>query len=76
MKDVLLGIGLGVVIGYALRRMQDHGDFKCLHDDIDRFADKTKKTIRHVVDAGVNQAEYIKDRVEHVAGAAKSGATN
>ena len=35
-----------------------------------------KKKIKDVVDKGVNEAEYIGDRVEHITDKVKKGATN
>lgn len=67
MKDALLGVAFGFVIGYLTRRMVDQGKFDCMCDDVSVLADKTKKRIKDVVDTGKNQMEYIKDRMEHVA---------
>ena len=66
MKNVLIGIAAGIAIGYVLRKMEDDGKFKCIHDDMRELADRTKKKFKDVVDKGDNQAEYIADRVEHV----------
>lgn len=71
MKDVLIGVAVGVAIGYVVRKMVDEGKFDCVCHDVSELADKTKKKIKDVVDTGINQAEYIADRVEHVAGKAK-----
>lgn len=71
MKNVLIGIAAGIAIGYVLRKMEDDGKFKSIHDGMSELADKTKKKFKDVVDKGVNQAEYIADRVEHVAERAK-----
>lgn len=65
MKDALLGVAVGFVIGYLTRRMVDQGKFDCLCNDMSELADRTKKTLKDAVDLGKNQVEYIKDRVEH-----------
>ena len=70
MKNVLIGIAAGIAIGY------DDGKFKCIHDDMSELADRAKKKIKDVVDKGVNEAEYIGDRVEHITDKVKKGATN
>ena len=31
MKDLLIGMVVGVVTGYVLRKMEDDGKFRCLH---------------------------------------------
>lgn len=56
MKNVLIGIAAGIAIGYVLRKMEDDGKFKCIHDDMSELADRTKKKFKDVVDKGVNQA--------------------
>ncbi len=65
MKNVLIGIAAGIAIGYVLRKM-----------DMSELADRAKKKIKDVVDKGVNEAEYIGDRVEHITDKVKKGATN
>lgn len=67
MKNVLFGLTVGVVIGYALRRMEDQGQFDTLGDKLGQFADKAKKKVKNAVDTGKNQVEYAKDRVESYA---------
>lgn len=67
MKNVLFGLTVGVVIGYALRRMEDQGQFDSLGDKIGQFADKAKRKVKDVVDTGKNHIEYAKDRVESYA---------
>lgn len=71
MKNVLIGIAAGIAIGYVLRKMEDDGKFKCIHDDMNELADKAKKKFKDVVDKSVNQVEYVADRVEHIAEKAK-----
>ena len=44
--------------------------------DMSELADRAKKKIKDVVDKGVNEAEYIGDRVEHITDKVKKGATN
>ena len=58
MKNVLIGIAAGIAIGYVLRKMEDDGKFKCIHDDMSELADRAKKKIKDVVDKGVN--EYMR----------------
>ena len=73
MKNVLIGIAAGIAIGYVLRKMEDDGKFKCIHDDMSELADRPKKKFKDAVDKGINQAEYVADRVEHLAEKAKQG---
>lgn len=71
MKNVLIGIAAGIAIGYVLRKMEDDGKFKCIHDDMSEFTDKTKRKFKDMVDKGINHAEYVADRVEHITEKAK-----
>lgn len=68
MKELLIGVGVGVAIGYVVRKMVEEGKFDCVCNDFSQLADKTKKKVKDVVDTSINQAEYIADRVEHVTG--------
>lgn len=72
MKNVLLGLAVGVVVGYVLRRMEDQGQFEALEDDFHGCMDKAKKKVKDVVDTGKNQVEYVRDRVEHLVDKPKS----
>ncbi len=47
-----------------LRKMKDQGQFDAWEDKMGEYADKAKKKVKNVVDAGKNQMEYVKDRVE------------
>lgn len=77
MKNVLIGIAAGVAIGYVVRRLVEEGKIPCLCGghcnchDISELADKTKKKIKDAVDVGINQAEYVADRVEHMTNKSK-----
>lgn len=64
MKSVLFGLSAGVALGYVLRKMKDQGQFDAWEDKMGEYADKAKKKVKNVVDAGKNQMEYVKDRVE------------
>lgn len=76
MKNVLIGIAAGAIIGYVLRKMEDDGKFNCIHDDFTQLTDMAKKKFKNVVDKGSNEAEYIADRVDHYTDKMKKGATN
>ena len=56
--------------------MEDDGKFKCIHNDVTQLTDMAKKKFKNVVDKGVNEAEYIADRVEHVTDKVKKNGTN
>ncbi|MBK5721091.1 YtxH domain-containing protein [Dysgonomonas sp. Marseille-P4677] len=65
MKKVLIGTVIGVGVSYALYKLYQQGKLDGICDDMSRFAIKTKRNLKNVVDVGKNQAEYIKERVEH-----------
>ena len=43
MKDLLIGMVVGVVTGYVLRKMEDDGKFRCLHANLHHLASKAKE---------------------------------
>lgn len=67
MKNLLVGIAVGVVAGCVLRKMAADGKFRWMHDDLSQLADKAKKKTKNLMDKGVNQAEYVSDRIESFA---------
>ena len=72
MKNLLIGMAVGVVTGYILRKLEDDGKFDCLHDHLCGLAAKAKKDARNLVDQGLNQVEYVAERVEQFAEKEKS----
>ncbi|MCD7851755.1 hypothetical protein [uncultured Parabacteroides sp.] len=72
MKDLLIGMVVGVVTGYVLRKMEDDGKFHCMHDHMHRFASKMKDEAVSLKDAGLDKVEYVADRVHQVAEQEKS----
>ena len=65
MKDLLIGMVVGVVTGYVLRKMEDDGKFRCLHANLHHLASKAKEE-------GLDKVEYVADRVHQVAEQEKS----
>lgn len=65
MKRILIGAALGVAAACLVYRLQKKGAFDCVCDNLNVFADKTKRNIKNAVDVGANQAEYIRDRIEY-----------
>lgn len=43
MKDLLIGMVVGVVTGYVLRKMEDDGKFRCLHANLHTSLQRQKK---------------------------------
>ena len=71
MKDLLIGMVVGVVTGYVLRKMEDDGKFRCLHAYLNHLASKAKEAM-NLKDAGLDKVEYVADRVHQVAEQEKS----
>lgn len=65
MKNVLIGVALGLAGAYVVYRLQKNGTFEDVCDNLNIFASKTKRNIKNAVDVGKNQAEYIRDRIEY-----------
>lgn len=72
MKDLLIGMVVGVVTGYVLRKMEDDGKFNCMHAHLHNLASKTKEEAMSLKDAGLNKVEYVADRVHQAAEQEKS----
>ena len=83
MKDLLIGMVVGVVTGYVLRKMEDDGKFRCLHANLHHLASKAKEEAKSAIDsvkeeamnlkdAGLDKVEYVADRVHQVAEQEKS----
>ena len=64
MKKVVLGLVIGSVVGYIIRKMQDDGRFDCVKDNANKFIGKSKRDLKNVADLAKNEAEYLKDRLE------------
>ena len=65
MKRILIGAALGVAAACLVYRLQKKGAFDGVCENLNVFADKTKRNIKNAVDVGANQAEYIRDRIEY-----------
>lgn len=72
MKDLLIGMVVGVVTGYVLRKMEDDRKFRCLHSNLHHLASKAKEEAMNLKDAGLDKVEYVADRVHQVAEQEKS----
>jgi CTP-dependent riboflavin kinase len=61
MKKVILGVLLGSLAGYLIRKMQNDGQFDCICDKGNKFLKKSKRDFKNIVDLAKNEAEYLKD---------------
>jgi|AGTN01.1.fsa_nt_gi hypothetical protein len=64
MKKVVLGLVIGSLVGYLIRKKQDDGQFDCIYDSASKFFRKSEKDLKNIVDMAENEAEYLADRVE------------
>lgn len=67
MKNLLIGMAVGVVTGYVLRKLEDDGKFDCLYDHLHGMAAKAKREAKNVADRGWNEVEHAAERVEQFA---------
>ncbi|MDR2918846.1 MAG: hypothetical protein LBV72_05725 [Tannerella sp.] len=65
MNKFVMGVALGAAIGYIASRMREQGFFEEACDSFNDFASKTKKKAKDIIDQGVNELEYVKDRAEY-----------
>ena len=65
MKKILIGTAVGLAAGVVLYKLYQQGKLDGLCDDVNKFAGKTKKNFKNLVDVSKNQAEYVKDRLEY-----------
>ncbi|GEM_PF-6899041 len=65
-KNMLLGAAALAGAG-LLYKMHKDGKLDKVEDKVTDFAHKAKKEVKNVVDAGKNEAGYIKDRAEYTA---------
>ena len=73
MKDLLIGMVVGVVTGYVLRKMEDDGKIPLPStQNLHHLASKAKEEAMNLKDAGLDKVEYVADRVHQVAEQEKS----
>ncbi len=68
MKKVLLGLVIGSLTGYLIRKLQDDGQFDCIYDNANKLLRKSTKDLKNIADVAKNEAEYLKARVENKIG--------
>lgn len=64
MRNLIFGLAVGVITGYALRKMEEQGQFDCLCEKANEWADKTTQKIKGVVDAHTKKAENTEVQIE------------
>jgi len=74
MNKILLGMGLGIgtVCLYKYLKREGYIDDSCCVDAADRFVSKSRRGIKNVMDAGMNEAEYLKERAEYAVNKGKN----
>jgi len=71
MKKLLFGIVAGVALVCLYKKLEKDG---CLDDACDQahgFMSRSRKHFRNAVDAGKNEADYLRDRAEYTVSRAK-----
>lgn len=64
MKRLFIGAAVGAALAYLFMKSQEDGGLEKLCDDVKGYSGKVKRDAKNAWDKGVNQAEYLKDRVE------------
>lgn len=67
MKDLLIGAAVGLVVGYAIRKLEDDGHFRCMHEYLHAAHEKATKEAKNVAGAALNKVEYAADAVHLMA---------
>lgn len=67
MKDLMIGMVVGVVTGYVLRKLEDDGKFRCLHDRFLLLASKAKHDTNDLINAGLDKVECAANHVHQIA---------
>lgn len=78
MKKLLIGVvagAAGIATGYCIRKMQEEHKFDPIVDRANQLAAKAKKKAKDVADLAQNEAEYLKERAEHLIGKEKAKLT-
>ncbi|NDV79969.1 hypothetical protein [Dysgonomonas sp. 511] len=71
MKKIIAGAVVGLAASFVAYRLYKQGKFDGMYEDLHKFADKTKRDLKNVVDVSKNQVEYLKGRAEHEISKAK-----
>ncbi|NDV82968.1 hypothetical protein [Bacteroides sp. 51] len=78
MKKLLIGVvagAAGIAAGYCIRKAQEEHKFDPIIDRANQLAAQAKKKAKDIADLAQNEAEYLKDRAEHLIGREKSKLT-
>ena len=67
MKDLLIGIAVCVITGYIIRKLEDDGHFRSIHECLHSTAELAKKEARTIANAGLNKLENCCDSVHAMA---------
>ena len=72
MKDLLIGAAVGLVVGYALRKLEDDGHFRCMHEYLHNAHLKAQQGCKDMAGAALDKVEYAADKVHLMAEEGKS----
>lgn len=71
MKKTILGLAVGAGIIYLYKQLHNKGYLAPYENQLHKFSAKSRRDLRNAVAAGKNEAEYLKERAEYVAGKRK-----
>jgi len=76
MKKTILGLAVGAGIIYLCKQLHEKGYLTPYENKFHRCSAKSRRNFRNVVAAGKNEAEYLKERAEYIAGKGKEKLDN
>lgn len=65
MKKLLAGAVIGGALVYVITKLHREGKLDNLYDGVSELTSKAKLNLKNLADATVNQAEYVKDRIDY-----------
>ncbi len=67
MKDLLIGAVVGLVAGYAIRKLEDDGHFRFMCDYMNDAHEKATRKAKEAANTALNKVEYAADAVHLMA---------
>jgi ElaB/YqjD/DUF883 family membrane-anchored ribosome-binding protein len=65
MVGTIIGTAVGVSLAVLAKMAKDRGYFDQVSDSVSDLAYKAKRKVQDVMDAGANEAEYLKDKAQY-----------
>lgn len=66
MKKTILGLAIGAGVIYLCKHLHNKGYLAPYENQLHKFTAMSRRNFRDAVDAGKNEAEYLKERAEYI----------